>query len=74
MSRKVVRIVPNGGKGWNVKVGNQTVSHHNKKSNAVQTGRQIAKKKQPSQLVVHNQNGQFQTEHTYKNDPHPPEG
>ena len=70
----VFRIVPRSGGGWNVTQDGQTVSNHRKKTTAVQTGCDLAKKKQPSQLVIHNKDGKIQTEHTYMSDPYPPEG
>ena len=72
--RDVIRVVPQKSGGWKVTKGSQTISNHRKKSTAVNTGRNVAKKKQPSQLVIHKKNGQIQTEHTYKSDPYPPEG
>ena len=73
-SRNVVRVVPNNQGGWKVTQSGQTISNHRKKTTAVDIGRNIAKKEQPSQLVIHKKNGQIQTEHTYKSDPYPPEG
>ncbi len=72
-SRNVIHVVPNKGK-WSVKKNGQTVSNHLKKDTAVESGKKVAKKQQPAQLVIHKENGQIQTEHTYKNDPYPPEG
>ena len=72
--RSIIRVVPDGEKGWNVNKGGKTISHHRKKEKAVDQGRHIAHQDSPSQLVIHKQNGQIQTEHTYRNDPHPPEG
>jgi hypothetical protein len=71
--RNVVRVVPNKG-NWSVKRNGQTISNHLKKDNAVESGKKVAKKLQPSQLVIHKENGQFQTEYTYKQDPFPPAG
>ena len=73
--RNVTRVVPNKSTGgWKVTKDGKTVSNHRKKTTAVPKGRTTAKKQQPSQLVIHKKNGQIQTEHTYKNDPHPPDG
>ncbi len=72
--RNTVRVVPNKNKGWKVKLGNKTVSQHRKKDTAVTSGRQKAKRNPPSQLVIHKQNGKIQTEYTYEDDPHPPDG
>lgn len=72
-ARTVIHVVPNKG-NWSVKKGSQVISNHRKKENAVQSGTTTAKKKGNSQVVIHKKNGQIQTEHTYGNDPHPPEG
>lgn len=72
--RNVVRVVPSGKNHWNVTQNGQTVSKHRKKETAVDQARGIANKQPPSQLIIHKQNGQFQTEHTYGDDPHPPDG
>lgn len=73
-TRTVIRVVPKAGGGWKTTRSGQTISSHRKKTNAVQVGRGLAKKKQPSQLVIHKKDGKIQTEHTYQNDPHPPDG
>ena len=73
-SRNITRVVPDGKKGWNVTQNGQTLGNHHRKETAVEHAMQIARRESPSQLVIHKQNGQFQTEHTYGNDPHPPEG
>jgi hypothetical protein len=71
--RATIHVVPNKG-NWSVKKDGQVVSNHYKKENAVQAGTSIAKKQDNSQVVIHKKNGQIQTEHTYGNDPCPPEG
>lgn len=71
--RTTIRVVPNNG-NWSVKKDGQVVSNHRKKENAVQSGTAVAKKQDNSQIVIHKKNGQIQTEHTYGNDPNPPEG
>lgn len=75
--RTVVHVVPNTKKGgWDVKkAGNQrATAHTTKKTDAVATGKQIAKKAPLGQIKIHKQDGKIQTEHTYGKDPHPPEG
>jgi hypothetical protein len=72
--RNVVRVVPDRGQAWNVKKDGEKISHHRKKERAINQGRRIARQDLPSQLVVHKQNGQIQTEYTYRDDPHPPDG
>ena len=72
--RTIFRVMPNSQGGWKVEQGNRTISNHRKKSTAIQSGRQTAKKQQPSQLIIHGSDGKIQTEHTYENDPYPPKG
>jgi hypothetical protein len=70
MGRKVLHVVPNKSKGWNVKEGGgEIVSSHRKKDNAVDKTVKIAKHDTPSQVKIHKQNGEIQKEWTYKNDP-----
>ncbi len=71
--RTIIRVVPNKG-NWSVKKGNQTISNHRKKENAVEKSTTLAKRIGNSQVVIHKKNGQIQTEHTYGNDPYPPKG
>lgn len=71
--RTVIHVVPNKG-NWSVKQDGQVVSNHYKKETAVTNGTTVAKKQGNSQVVIHKKNGQIQTEHTYGNDPNPPEG
>lgn len=68
--RKKVRITPNGEK-WKVKVdGNQRPNGlFDRKVDAVEAGRDIAKGAEKGQLIIHKQNGQIQTEYTYGKDP-----
>jgi hypothetical protein len=44
------------------------------KQDAVDHGRDAAKKQEPSQLIIHKKDGTIQTEYTYKKDPYPPKG
>ena len=62
--------------GWQVKKrGNATASAVKPtKAEAVSRGQEIAKANQPSQLVVHKEDGTFDYEYTYGNDPYPPAG
>ena len=75
--RTVVHVVPNKKKGgWDVEKagGKRPSGHADKKTDAVARGKELAKKASLGQIKIHKQNGQIQTEHTYKNDPHPPKG
>lgn len=64
---------PNG--GWQVKRegASRASGVHNTKAEAVKAGRTIAKNEK-GQLLIHKQNGQFQEERTYREDPFPPRG
>lgn len=62
--------------GWQVKKrGNANASViEATKAAAVAAGQTIAKNNQPSQLVVHKEDGSFDYEYTYGDDPYPPAG
>ncbi len=49
-------------------------SVHETKKDAQQAAREQAKKDSPSQVIIHKKDGKIQEEHTYGNDPHPPDG
>jgi len=56
---------------WRVKKGggSRAVSKHRKKGPAVRKAKSLAKDRKPSQIKVHNKNGRFDYEHTYRQDP-----
>jgi len=74
--RDVYHVTPNEDGRWRVKkVGNQKASGiFDRKTDAVTRGKELAKKGPKGQIKIHKQNGQFQTEYTYRDDPYPPEG
>ncbi len=72
-SRKRYWVVPNA-TNWQVKHEGQVLSTHVLKSDAVDAGVKIAKANVPSQLTVLKQDGTIEYEHTYGNDPYPPQG
>jgi len=74
--RKVYHVTKNSGGGWNVKKegAQRSSAHLERKTDAVQRGRELAKSGGHGQLKIHKQNGQFQTEYTYGSDPYPPKG
>jgi hypothetical protein len=74
-NRKIFHVVPNGEK-WDVKIEGQKhpLSSHNKKDEAIQNVVTTAKKYPHSQVKIHRQDGTFQEERTYGDDPHPPDG
>lgn len=49
-------------------------STHERKAEAVDRARELAKNQPLGQIVIHKQDGLFQTEHAYRKDPYPPKG
>jgi hypothetical protein len=76
VKRTVFHVTKNPKGGWDVKkqAAKRASTNQPTKTLAITKGRQLAKNEKPGQLVIHKQNGQIQTEHTYGNDPHPPKG
>ncbi|MFY1669698.1 DUF2188 domain-containing protein [Plantactinospora sp. WMMB334] len=74
MSRRTEYHVVPEASGWKVEHGSQVVGRYDTKDSALSAGRDTARANQPSQLVVHRQDGQIETEHTYQDDPFPPAG
>ena len=74
--RKVYHVTHNSDKGWkDKKQGASRVSDYfDKKTDAVERGKELAKSGGEGQIKIHKKDGKFQTEHTYKNDPFPPNG
>jgi hypothetical protein len=74
--RSVFYVNPSDRGGWNVKKqgAQRTSKHFDKKADAIDYGRQVAKSSELGQLKVQKRDGTFQTEHTYGKDPHPPKG
>ena len=72
MAGKNQWVSPRDGK-WTVKgEGNSKVTRvFDKKSDALELGRQIAKNQQ-SELISQKANGQINLKNSYGNDPHPP--
>lgn len=64
---------PNG--GWDVKRGGgeRASSHHELKSDAVNTAR-IVSQNQQTELKIHGLNGKIQQSDSHGNDPFPPRG
>jgi hypothetical protein len=69
--RKVYHVVPNRGGGWDVKKegGQKASGHFDKKSEAVERGKELAKSGPLGQIKIHKKDGKIQTEHTYRQDP-----
>ena len=74
--RRTYHVVPNSQGGWYVKAENSSraSSSHEKKTDAVDHAKHLAKNQTLGQIVIHRQDGQIQTEHTYGKDPYPPKG
>lgn len=73
MTRKTHHVVPNPDGGWDVKKGGgeKAIKHFDKKQEAVDFGRGIAKS-QNSEFIVHTKDGKIQNPDSYGNDPFPP--
>lgn len=72
--RSTYHVTKNKCSGWDVKkVGGQRSSgNFDTKSDAVQRGKELAKKVPLGQIKIHGQDGKIQTEHTYRKDTYPP--
>jgi hypothetical protein len=75
MARNIYDVSPNGEK-WTVKKRGATFASgtFDRKADAIEHGKTVAKANQPSQLVIHKADGTFETEYMYGNDPYPPPG
>lgn len=73
--REIYRITHKNG-DWAVKKdgAQRPAKTFDNKDAAVDFGRDIAKKQDLSQLIIHKKDGRIQTEHTYGKDPLPPKG
>lgn len=69
--REVYHVTPNPKGGWDVKKegGGRASAHSETKADAVDRGRELAKKAPLGQIKIHKQDGKIQTEHTYGQDP-----
>lgn len=76
MSKRRTYDVSPKGEQWTVKErgASRAVGNFDKKSEAVERAREVAKNQPLSQVVIRKQDGSIQTEHTYGQDPHPPKG
>ncbi len=75
--RSKIRVTPtSGGNAWTVKRdgADRASGIHDTKSDAVEQARGIAKREQPSQVIIHKKDGTIQEERTYQKDPFPPKG
>jgi len=75
--RKAIHVVPTEGeKDWGVRSEGspRLIKKFSNKQDAIDYGREIAKKASLGQLKIHDKKGKFQTEYTYGRDPYPPKG
>jgi len=74
--RKIHHVMPGSGGRWQVKGGGaqRATSLHETKAEALTRARELAKSLPLAQVIVHKQDGTIQTEYTYGEDPHPPDG
>ncbi len=74
--RVVYHVTPHPDGGWQVKKrkASEPESRHPTKVLAVARAKELAKACQPSQVIVHRQNGTIEDESTYGADPYPPAG
>ena len=75
MAKKTHHVVPNPNGGWDVKKGGseKASNHFNKKSDAVEKGREISQN-QGSEFYIHGKDGKIQSKDSHGNDPNPPQG
>jgi hypothetical protein len=73
--RTIIDVSPDGDR-WKVQErGRSSASaRHDSKEDAVEDARNLAKDKQPSQVVIRKEDGTIEEERTYQDDPFPPEG
>ncbi len=65
-----LHVVPNGDEGWAITVEGESkpISFHSRKQSAVSAGREEARQREPSTLVIHGQDGTVQESHSYGTD------
>ncbi|HEY0010829.1 MAG TPA: DUF2188 domain-containing protein [Candidatus Paceibacterota bacterium] len=69
--RRVYHVTPNGDGDWKVKEkgAKRAVKIVEDKTDALSLAKDLAKKAELGQVVVHDKKGVIQTEHTYGKDP-----
>jgi uncharacterized protein YdaT len=67
---KVYHVVPTRNDRWRVEgeKAQRASSWHDNKDQAIERGRELAKSRK-GQLIIHKEDGTFQTEYTYGHDP-----
>ena len=74
MAKKDYHVVPNKDRGgWDVKRegADRVSSHHERKSDAMERGRDLARDRK-TELVEHGRDGRIRDSDSYGNDPLPP--
>lgn len=68
--RTVFHVTPNAN-GWEVRRQGSDATEVlvDNKDNAVAHARELAKEREPSQVIIHTRDGKFETEYTYGDDP-----
>ena len=77
MARTLLMVQPaKNADGWEVRKAkaDQASAVEDRKSEAVERGREIAENQAPSQLLIRKASGEFQKDHTYGDDPRNIEG
>ncbi len=74
--RKVYHVTFHKDEGWVIKLQKTdiVISCHKVKEDAVKMASHIARANEPSQVKVHRQDGTFESEMTFGDDPFPPYG
>jgi len=72
---KTHHVVPNPNGGWDVKRGGaiKASAHAEKKSDAIDIGRQISQN-QKTEFKIHNKDGKIAQSDSHGKDPNPPKG
>ena len=69
-ARKVYHVVPDGDR-WKVELegAERASATADRKEDAIQRGKELAKSGKLGQIIIHKQDGTIQTEYTYGEDP-----
>lgn len=69
--REIYRVLPTGDGNWKVKKNGAIKASkvYSNKDNAIDRGKELAKKARLGQIVIHKSDGTIQTEYTYGKDP-----
>jgi hypothetical protein len=73
MSRNVYWVLSEKG-SWRVTEEGRELSQHENKEDAIDAAVRAAQANEPSQVKVQKQDGTWDEERTYGNDPYPPKG